>query len=466
MMSPISEKPARLSESTVTSVRSLPVPTYDRTGPATIAHLGMGAFARAHLGVYADDLLRIGRPALIRAVSLHSHRAEEQLAPQDGLYTVTEREPGSEPQLRVIGSIASVATGTQAALEAVTAPEIRLVTLTITEKGYDVDPDDAARPHQSRSVPGVLALALAHWQASGRTPPIIASLDNLSDNGSLLRARVTEIAGHIDPLLPEWITKHVSFPNSVVDRMVPATTEQDLYDVSTRLGLVDLGAVMTEQHRSWVMTSDEGLNPLGEVGVQLVDDIGPFEQRKLWLLNGPHSALAYCGLLVGCATIAAAATHTTVSTFVRKLIDDVLQVAQLPAEVEPTTFALVALRRFENPSLSHTCAQVAADGSRKLPQRFGPIITIRGDAGLDNQRFATVVALWIAAAGGIDIPGIALPLIDDPEATRIRAAGARDPRQVAHVAVEGRFDPRFAADVERALSRLLEVGASIFEVRP
>jgi mannitol-1-phosphate/altronate dehydrogenase len=101
-----------------------------------------------------------------------------------------------------------------------------------------------------------------------------------------------------------------------------------------------------------------------------------------------------------------------------------------------------------------------------LPQRFGPIITIRGDAGLDNQRFATVVALWIAAAGGIDIPGIALPLIDDPEATRIRAAGARDPRQVAHLAVEGRFDPRFAADVERALSRLLEEGASIFEVRP
>ena len=436
-MSPLSQKPARLSESTLTTVPSRPEPNYHRSGPATIAHIGLGAFARAHLGVYADDLLRLGQPALIRTVSLHSHRAEEQLAPQDCLYTVTEREPRSEPQLRVIGSIISVATGRAAALDAVTAPDIGLVTLTITEKGYDLEPEDTARPHQSRSAPGVLALALAHWQASGRTPPIIASLDNLSGNGTLLRSRVTEIAGHMDPALSEWITEHVSFPNSVVDRMVPASTEQDLYEVSTRLGLVDLGAVTTERHRSWVMTADARLQRLEEVGVQLVDDIGPFERRKLWLLNGPHSALAHCGLLVGCTTIAAATANPAVSTFVRKLIDDVLQVTELPTEVGPRAFAMEALRRFGNPGLGHTCTQVAADGSRKLPQRFGPIVVLRTDAGLGSERFATVVALWIAAVGGIEVPGSVLPLIDDPEQAQIRAAGGRDLREVTHAALDG-----------------------------
>ncbi len=464
-MSLISDKPARLSESTLRGVGSLPAPKYDRTGPATIVHIGMGAFARAHLGVYADDLLRVGRPALIRAVSLRSRRAEEQLSPQDCLYTVAEREPASEPELRVIGSFTSVATGSAAALEALTAPTTGLVTLTITEKGYDLDLEDAARPHHSHSAPGVLAHVLAHWQASGRTPPIIASLDNLSGNGSLLHSRVSEIASHIDAALPEWIAEHVSFPDSVIDRMVPATTEQDLYEVSTQLGLIDLGAVTTERHRSWVMTAEVGLEPLAEAGVQLVEDIGPFEQRKLWLLNGPHSALAHCGLLVGSATIAAAAADPMVSTFARGLIDDVLQVTRFPAELEPSAFAMDALRRFGNPSLSHTCMQVAADGSRKLPQRFGTIVTLRRDAGLDTERFATVVALWIAAAGGIEVPGSAIPLVDDPEATRIRSAG-RDLREVIHAALDGRFDVRFASDVEEALRRLVREGASVLKERP
>ena len=210
---------------------------------------------------------------------------------------------------------------------------------------------------------------------------MIASLDNVMSNGVLLRARVTEIAERLSPSLPGWIAEEVHFPSSVVDRMVPATTTQDVERISGQLGLVDLGAVTSERYRSWVMTEEEALLPFSEVGVDIVEDIVPFEQRKLWLLNGPHSALAYCGILTGCTTIAEASRHPIVSVFVRRLVDDVLEVAELPTSLQPKAFAAEALARFENPSLGHTCAKVGDDGSRKLPQRFGSIVTTRGRAG-------------------------------------------------------------------------------------
>ena len=181
----------RLSALTLAPTRSWSVPGYDRSLPAPITHIGLGAFARAHLGVYADELLRIGRPALIRGVSLHSRRAEERLAPQDCLYTVTEREPDCEPRLHVIGSLASVATGATEALAALCAPTTTLVTLTVTEKGYDIPPEDLERPDQPVSAPGLIALALARRRDAGAKPPVVASLDNVAGNGGLLRSRVT-----------------------------------------------------------------------------------------------------------------------------------------------------------------------------------------------------------------------------------------------------------------------------------
>jgi len=453
---------ARLSAATLGRALA-EVPAFDRSPPPVIAHIGVGAFMRAHLGVYADDLCRLGHPVLIRGVSLHSPRAEEQLAPQDCLYTVTERDPERAAPLRVIGSLTSVKTGFPAALEALSAPQTRLVTLTITEKGYDAVSADLERPDGPATAAGVIALALAERRNEGLGAPVVASLDNVLENGSLLRRRVTQLASRLDPALAAWIAEEVAFPCSVVDRMVPTTTEPDLADVSIRLGLVDRGAVVTEHHRSWIMTSTPGLPPLDEVGVQLVDDIAPYEQRKLWLLNGPHSALAYCGLLAGCATIAAAAEDAVVAAFVRRLVDDVLEVARLPASVQPEAFALDALRRFRNPNLGHTCAKVAADGSRKLPERFASVVASRLAMHLDVTRFATVVALWIAALAGLRITGASLPPVEDPAAGLGPAASGRDLRRLAHEALHGAFDERFEQTVAVALDALMAQGMRTIE---
>jgi len=456
--------PPRLSANTVGQARTGCLPDYDRAPVATIAHLGFGAFARAHLGVYADDLCRRGWPTFIRGVSLHSRSVIDQLRPQDYLYTVAEREPETDAALRVVGSISSVASGPAAALAAVNDPSTRLVTLTITEKGYDLDEADFLRPDRPSSALGVLALALSQCRDRGAVPPVVASLDNVMDNGGVLRHRVTEVASRLDATLPEWINESVRFPSSVVDRMVPAITDDDLEDIAARLGLVDQAAVSAEGYRSWVMHHEDGIPPFGEVGVDLVADIAPYERRKLWLLNGPHSAFAYCGTLAGCATIAEATGHATLSTFVRRLVDDVLRVAQLPASVQPDQFATDALRRFQNPNLGHSCAKVAADGSRKLPQRYREIVAARLDAGLDTARFAVVVALWIAMASNLEVQGSPLPPIDDPASTRLRQlADAHDPIHLARVALEGEFDERFIGGVAGALARLPRDGMGLID---
>ena len=328
--------------------------------------------------------MRRGRPALIRGVSIRSHRAQDQLEPQDGLFTVATREPGEDLSLQVVGALTSVETGPAAALDALTAPATKLVTLTITEKGYeataDLPPADVPT-----SVPALVALSLAQRRQAGVAPPVFASLDNLLDNGSMLRSRVLEAAERIEPSLAPWIARDVLFPSSVVDRMVPAPTERDLEEVADRLGLIDRAAVSAERHRSWIIRSVDELAPLADVGVELVQDVAPFERRKLWLLNGPHSATAYGGLLAGHETIASAVTDPVIARFVRRLMDETLEVAELPAVLQAPTFAGEALRRFANPALGHRCVQVGADGSSKLPQRLLPVVTARRERGTRHR---------------------------------------------------------------------------------
>jgi fructuronate reductase len=449
----------RLSMTTLAHARPSLVPPYERFSTATMAHLGVGAFARAHLGVYADDLNRLGRPALIRATSLLSDRAERQMGPQDGLYTVAEREPDDDVTLRVVGSMTSVRTGAAAVFDAVSAPTTDLVTVTITESGYDIPSAAPDLDSPSPWVPEIIARALAHRRQAGVRPPIIASLDNLLGNGAILRQRVLEMAERLDPTLLGWIAEQVAFPSSVVDRMVPAPTDDDRRDVEARLGLLDLATVSAERYRSWILGATEGLPPLADVGVQVVADVTPFERRKLWLLNGPHSAFAYCGLLAGCDTIASAVGTRAVRSFVREMIDDTLEVAQFPASFGAARFAQEALHRFANPSLGHTCLQVGADGSRKLPQRLLPVIDARLEERLDTERFACVVALWIASAGGVEIQGALLPAVADPDAPRLRAAViGGDLSKVVHMALGRTYDAAFCGLVVESLQNLARHG--------
>jgi fructuronate reductase len=391
-----------------------------------------------------------------------SDRAEREMGPQDGLYTVAEREPDEDVALRVVGSITSVRTGAAAAVEAISAPTTDLVTVTITESGYDIPPATSDLHPATPSVPEIIARALAHRRQAGIAPPLIASLDNLLGNGTILRQRVLEMADRLDPTLASWIADEVTFPSSVVDRMVPAPTDDDVGDVQARLGLLDLATVTAERYRSWIISSAEALPPFADVGVQVVTDVTLFERRKLWLLNGPHSAFAYCGLLAGCDTIASAVRDATVRSYVRQMIDDTLEVAQLPASLDAPRFAQDALNRFANPSLGHTCLQVGADGSRKLPQRLLPIIEARRATRLDTSRFATVVALWIASVGGLEIQGVPLPAATDPEAPRLRVAvidGGLS--KVVDMALGRTYDGAFCGMVVESLQHLSRDGLAV-----
>lgn len=438
----------RLSASTLPLITDADVPAYDRDTTPSIVHLGVGAFARAHLAVYADDLLARGVPAAIAGVSLRSRRAEEQLAPQDGLFTITEREPAVPPRTRVVGSLTSVATGASAAVAAVAAPSTTFVSLTVTEKAYALDGPDA--------VPTVLAEALDRRRAADGPTLVVASLDNLLDNGAVLRDLVRRAADGIDDALSPWIAEHVRFPNSVVDRMVPATTAGDLGQIAARIGLTDDAAIVAEAHRSWVIEDAPGLPPFGAVGVQVVGDIGPFQLRKLWLLNGPHSALAYCGLLAGHRTIAEAAADPDVARFVRELVDDVLAV--VPADVPSAAeFADESLRRFANPALGHRCAQVGADGSKKLPQRLLPVRDRLVATRRSTARVDLVIAAWLAAttatAGSAPV--------DDPASPEIHAA-------LLDGGVGAAIDVAFGPDIDpdgigRAYERLVREGVRALE---
>jgi fructuronate reductase len=242
----------------------------------------------------------------------------------------------------------------------------------------------------------------------------------------------------------------------VVDRMVPATTAADLAEVERRLGLADRAAVVAERHRSWVIGATERLPPLADVGVQVVADVEPYERRKLWLLNGPHSALAYSGLLAGCTTIAEAVRDERVSTFVGRLVDEVLEVADLPAVTEPRAFAGEALARFANPDLGHSCAQVGTDGSQKLRQRVLPLVARRRERGLGTDRFAIVVAIWLSAVAGRPVLGATLPRLVDP------AGGADVDGLLAALGV----DRAFSAEVVAALGALACEGSAVLVDAP
>lgn len=456
----------RLSAATLARATARSVPGYDRAVTPRIAHLGVGAFARAHLGVYADDLLGRGWPAMIRGVSLRRARAERQLGPQDGLYSVTEREPDGQRPPRIIGSLSSVATGSEAAVGAIAVATTDLVTLTVTEKGYELDPLDPAGPESPPSAPAPAVIAHGlfgrYRSRGGPTAPVVASLDNLLDNGRVLRERVLEVAARLDPVFARWVSEEVPFPRSVVDRMVPGTTGADIDDVARHLGLRDEAAVVAEHHCSWIIERVDGLPPLADVGVQVVGDIGPYQRRKLWLLNGPHSALAYGGLLAGCDTIAAAATRPEVAMFVGRLIDDVLEAADLPAETDARAFADHALRRFANPALGHTCRQVGADGSQKLRQRVVPIVAARESRRLATDRFAVVVALWLAAASRLPVRGVVLPAVDDPLAADLRRLGsADDPTRLVATGLGPGVSDAFVTQVAGTLDRLTRQGLDL-----
>lgn len=410
-------------------------------------HLGLGAFHRAHQAVAYDRLCEAGDLRWgVTGVSLRSPDAAEKLNPQDGLYGVAVRD-GTGVEDRIVGVLGPVLVApreTQAVIEALAAPATRLVTLTITEKGYALDattgalmvdhPDiaaDLATPDAPRTAVGLIVAGLARRRARGLAPVTVLSCDNLTDNGPKLAAAVAAFARRIDGGLADWIEAGVAFPASMVDRIVPATEPEDIEAAALRTGLRDEGLVKTEPFFQWVVEdrfSSEAPD-LASAGVQMTGDVRPWETAKLRLLNGAHSAVAYLGGLAGLTYVHEVATTTGGRAFVERLWDEQVETLTPDAGIDVAAYRAELMRRFANPALSHRLSQIAMDGSQKLPPRlFGPMLT-RLERGLPVEAQAMTVAAWIGWIGGRDDSGVALPL-DDPRADRLRRAldGARSPR--------------------------------------
>ncbi len=417
-------------------------PAYD---PASVGigilHLGLGAFHRAHQAVYTDAVLARDPRWGICGVSLKTPRATAPLAAQDGLYTVLTRS-AEDTTARVIGSLreAVFAGADRAALIARFAdPRIAIVSLTVTEKGYCHDPatgrldrahpdiaHDLAAPHAPVSAVGLLAAGLAARRAAGAGPITVVCCDNLPHNGRTVEGIVGAYAQACDAALAEWIGAHVAFPNTMVDRIVPATTPADVADAAARLGVSDAAPVVAEPFGQWVLEDRfaAARPPWEEAGAEFAADVAPFETMKLRLLNGSHSSLAYLGFLLGHETIWQASADPDLAAFVeRQMEEEIAPTLVAPPGVDLALYRRELMARFRNPALPHRTQQIAMDGSQKLPQRLLGTVRDRLAGGGSIRHLALAVAAWIRYAAGRDEAGAPIA-VADPLAARFAAIAA------------------------------------------
>ncbi|MCB9947313.1 MAG: mannitol dehydrogenase family protein [Rhodospirillaceae bacterium] len=464
-------------------------PGYDRGRAGIgIVHLGLGAFHRAHQAVYTDDVMgREGGDWAISGVSLRHGDTRCALAPQDGLYTVAVRS-GEPDRLRVIGSVREILVAPEqpeAVLARLIAPQTRIVTLTVTEKGYCHDPatgelrlDDAgirhdlAHPDRPHTVIGYLVAALARRRTAGTAPFTPLTCDNLPANGRTLGRLVLAYARALDGGLADWIGQAVPFPSTMVDRIVPATTQDDRAAVDARLGLADAWPVVTEPFTQWVIEDRfAGPRPAWELaGAELVEDVEPYEHMKLRLLNGSHSTMAYLGYLAGYETIAETMADPAFVTLIGRMMDrEVTPTLTVPASADLGRYKAALLDRFANPGLKHRTWQIAMDGSQKLPQRLLGTVRDRLAAGRSIARLALAVAGWMRYVTGIDEAGRPIE-VSDPLAgdlRRLADQAGRDPAALADAllsvkAVFGSDLPQnmaFRSTVTSALGTLIHQGA-------
>ena len=466
--SPPSPPRPRLSQSTLGTVRpEVAAPAYDRGQTRVgVVHFGPGAFHRAHQAFFFDRLLA-GDPRWgICAVAPNNPAVVEALAPQDGLYALAELD--AETRFRVIGSIKEILVARrapEAVLARLTAPDLTLVTLTVTEKGYCLAADgtldlshpdirhDLGAPRAPVSVVGWLAAGLALRRAAGLAPFVSLSCDNLPDNGPRLGAAVAAfVRARGDADLAAWITGEARFPRTMVDSITPATDEALKARVADALGLVDAWPVQRERFVQWVIEDrlGAGAPDLAAVGATLTGDVAGYEQAKLRLLNGAHSSLAYLGLLAGHETVGEAMADPVIAAFIRRLmIDDIAPGLTAPAGMDLGAYVEVILQRFRNPQIRHRLVQIAADGSLKLPIRLLGSVADALAAGRPVARLAAPVAAWMwmvvdAARRGTPI---ADPLAGDLAAVGGRCEGRGDRDAAAFLSLRAVF-PAGIADAE------------------
>ncbi len=406
--------------SNATAARLLP---YDRARvTAGIVHLGIGAFCRAHVLEYLDNVLAHDSSWGVIGASLKRPDTRIALAPQDFLYTLVVRTAGKTAP-RVIGSLLDVLDATtqrDRLIETMTDPKIRIVSLTITEKGYCHDPatgeldarhpdicHDLAHPESPITAPGLVVRALELRRNAGVPPFTVLCCDNLPSNGETAARVIQGYAKLYNQSLADHIVDNVAFPSTMVDRIVPATTEEDRQLARSVTVLEDAWPVMTEPFTQWVIEDHftAGRPRFEDAGAEMVADVKPFERMKLRMLNGSHSTLAYLGYLSGYEYVSDAIANQHFHALIHGLMTE---------EVMPTlsldvgglaTYRDALIARFANPALKHRTWQIATDGSQKLPQRLLGTIRDRLQKGLNVNRAALGVAAWMRYVAGIDESG-------------------------------------------------------------
>jgi fructuronate reductase len=463
-------------------------PRYDRAKVAPgILHLGLGAFHRAHEAVYTDAVLAEDPRWGIVGVSLQSPDVRDRLQPQGGLYSLLERDVAGT-RVAVIGAIGRALYLGEDFSELVRAfadPRTKIVSLTVTEKGYCHDPasrrlladhpglaHDYADPTRPQTTIGLLVAGLGIRRLAGGGPVTVLSCDNLPENGRLLAELVREYAGRVEPKMLRWLHENVAFPSTMVDRRAPATTAADYADAEARLGMRDAAAVVCEPFTQWVIEDRfaAGRPAWERAGAELVRDVVPYEAMKLRMLNASHSGLAYLGSLAGFEHTCEVVAVPAFATFARRLMrEDAAPTLTLPPGVDAARYEAALLERFANPALKHRCEQIAADGSQKLPQRLLDTARARLAAGAPCEHVALAVAAWMRYVAGVDEQGRRFE-VRDPLAARL-ATIARDQGPDAptlarsYLAVREVFGddlpraPVFADAVGRAFASLCERGA-------
>jgi fructuronate reductase len=473
----------RLSAATLGSAKAgAQVPVYDRSRVTRgIVHLGIGAFHRAHQAVVIDDVL--GREPYwgIVGASLRRPDTRDALAPQDGLYSVLVKN-GDERALRVIGSVLEVIDAPhqkEALLTRMADPATRIVSLTITEKGYCYNAAtggldtahaeivaDLEAPRQPATAAGIIVEALRRRREAGVAPFTVLSCDNLPHNGAVAARVFGEFAAAVDPALGRWVRDNVAFPATMIDRIVPATTDADRAEVPTLLGLEDAWPVVAEPFLQWVVEDRfAGPRPPLELGgAQFVSDVAPYERMKLRMLNGSHSMMAYLGYLSGHEFVAQVMGDPAFVRFVRNaMAEEIAPTLEMP-RAQTDGYAAQLLERFSNTALRHRTYQIAMDGSQKLPQRLLGTIADRIKAGAPYERLALGVAAWMIYARGADLGGKPI-VVQDPMAAEFATI---DPDRMveAYLALDRIFpkqlggNPAFRDAVGAKVRLLREVGAA------
>lgn len=437
--------------------RVLIPPSYRQRLATGIVHFGPGAFHRAHQADYVDRLLRDDPRWGIAAVSLRSGHTVEALARQNGLYTLAILD--AETRFRTLGAhTLFLGPGEGAAVRRLLAdPPIRIVSSTVTEKGYCLAGDgtldfghpdivhDLASPDRPASIVGWLALGLKDRRAGGLAPFTPLCCDNMVSNGGKLRASVIAYAERLDPELARWIAGEAAFPDTMVDSITPATDDRLRALVREETGFDDAIPVSREAYSAWIIEDvlPAGSPDLAAAGAVMTADVGGWEKAKLRILNGAHSTLAYLGLLAGHETVADAMGDDLLAGFVERMVREDVVPTLLPSPLDLQAYATEIFERFRNPAIGHRLAQIAWDGSQKLPYRLLDTIRDALAAGRPVARPAAAVAGWMlfverqAKSGGE---------IVDPLAPLLIEAGRDADPVAALLGLRQVFPERLAAD--------------------